>query len=37
MDSIPTRTYARPMTGGLDAERDAFAEQVFGSMLGSFE
>jgi SAM-dependent methyltransferase len=37
MDTIPTRTYARPMTGGLDAERDAFVERLNTSTLGFFD
>ena len=37
MDTIPTRTYAQPMTDGLDSERDAFADHMTAAALGFFD
>jgi hypothetical protein len=37
MDTFPARTYAQPMTDGLDAERDAFVDSMTAAALGSFD
>ena len=37
MDTIPIRTYAQPMTGGLDTQRDAFVTRMTSAALGFFD